>query len=278
METSGKWLPTADDVRFFEERGYWIGPKLFDDEDLNRFREHMDRVYAGEFETGRPPWRGYWRPDDGAVLRKTDNSHWADRTLRDLATDQRIGEIAARLMGQDVVRLWHDQLLYKPGSGPGVTRVNVGWHQDYQYWQCAETPTLLTAWVAFDDVDLDNGCMQFMAGSHRWGLEREGNFFEQDTQEQLRRLEAEHPIETVPVVMRAGQVSFHHCLTFHGSGPNRTRNPRRSLAIHLMAGETRYRPETASDSHMNVELARPRSGEPFSGQWFPVLFEGTAQL
>lgn len=273
METTRQWLPAADDVRFFQAQGYWIGPKLFDEEQLSTFRAHMDRVYAGDFETGKAPWRGYWRPEHGPVLRKTDNSHWADHTLRALATDRRIGEIASRLMGQGIVRLWHDQLLYKPGDGPDVSRTKVGWHQDYQYWQCAEAPTLLTAWVAFDDVDLENGCMQFMAGSHRWGLEQEGNFFEQDTAEQMRRLSAAHPIETVPAVMKAGQVSFHHCLTFHGSGPNRTRAPRRSLAIHLMAGDVRYRPGTPSDSHMNVELARPSPGQPFSGPWFPVLFE-----
>ena len=41
--------------------------------------------------------------------------------------------------------------------------------------------------------------------------------------------------------MRRGQVSFHHCRTVHGSGPNHATQPRRSLAIHLRPGDDRWR-------------------------------------
>lgn len=266
-------LPTLKDVEFFESEGYWIAPVLIAGEQLEALRAHMDLVFQGEFETGRPPWQGYWRPDQGNVLRKTDNAHWADQTLRQLALDVRIGAIAATLMRTATIRLWHDQLLYKPGEDGSARQTKVGWHQDYQYWQCAETPSLLTAWVAFDDVTLDNGCMQFVPKSHRWGLSPTGDFFDQATDDQMQAIHQAHPEATsVPVVLRAGQVSFHHCLTFHGSGPNTTKSPRRSLAIHLMTGETRYQPGTASDGHMNVQLAHPAPGERFEGTAFPVLF------
>jgi ectoine hydroxylase-related dioxygenase (phytanoyl-CoA dioxygenase family) len=46
--------------------------------------------------------------------------------------------------------------------------------------------------------------------------------------------------EPVPLRMKAGQISFHHPLTLHGSGPNQTAKPRRSIAIHMMSGKTRY--------------------------------------
>ena len=34
----------------------------------------------------------------------------------------------------------------------------------------------------------------------------------------------------VPAVLRRGQVSFHHNRAIHGSGPNRSARPRRSMA------------------------------------------------
>ena len=278
MLTMKNVLPTEADTVFFEENGYWIAPKLISDTRLETLKQHMELIHQQQFETGHAPWEGYWKPDSGERLRKTDNSHWADLTLRSLATDPLIGEIAARLMRTNTIGLWHDQLLYKPGRMPQeeeLQTANVGWHQDYWYWQCAARPSLLTAWVAFDDVNVANGCMQIVRGSNHWGLLDTNNFFEQDIQRQeaSMQLPAEARFETVPLVMQAGQVSFHHCMTLHGSGPNNTPNPRRSLAVHLMTGNTRYRAGTPGDTHMNTQLLKPADGDLFVGEGFPTLYQ-----
>ncbi|GGD73610.1 phytanoyl-CoA dioxygenase family protein [Paenibacillus nasutitermitis] len=269
-------LPQAADQDFFEENGYWISPKIIDDSRLQQLREHMEQVHSGIFESGHPPFAGYWKPEDGNGLRKTDNSHWADPVLRGLATDPLIGQIAALLMKADSIRLWHDQLLYKPGR-PRVGQrnsANVGWHQDYSYWRAAAEPSLITAWVAFDDVDLSNGCMQVVPRSSKWGLVNVNDFFEQDLtkQEKQIHLPEGEKFRTVPLIMKAGQVSFHHALTIHGSGPNTTDMPRRSLAVHLMTGETRYKAGTKGDNHMNVAILGGKDGDLFAGAPFPVLY------
>lgn len=267
-------LPTERDVSFFHENGYWIAPKIVSDERLERLREHMDLVYDGKFETGREPVM-YWKKEDGDVLRKFDNAHWSDHVFRSMVTDETIGKIAARLMNADIIRLWQDQLLYKPGNGDKT--VNVGWHQDYNYWQCAAEPTLLTAWVAFDDVDILNGCMQVIPHSNTWGLMDKSDFFQQDikSQEKNMRIPEGEIFKKVPLVMKAGQVSFHHALTLHGSGPNTTNHPRRSIAIHLMTGDTRYRAGTSSDVHINVSILHGKDGDLFQGEGFPVVYDNS---
>lgn len=35
-------------------------------------------------------------------------------------------------------------------------------------------------------------------------------------------------------------MSFHHCKTIHGSGPNTAGEPRRAITIHLQPGDNRY--------------------------------------
>lgn len=267
-------LPGAADVAFYEENGYWVAPQVIDDARLEQIRERMAKVYAGEYETGREPWQGYWKPEHGDSLRKTDNSHWSDNVLRELATDETIGAIAAELMQASGIRLWHDQLLYKPGNPNRRSGGNVGWHQDYSYWQCAAEPTLITAWVAFDDVNLDNGCMQVVPRSHRWGLLNVNDFFEQDMNKQQEGMEIpeNERFEKVPLILKAGQVSFHHAYTIHGSGPNTTHNPRRSMAVHLMADGTRYKAGTRGDNHMNVHLLGGKDGDVFQGEHFPLLY------
>jgi hypothetical protein len=123
-------LPDGEDLTFFKENGYWIAPKIIDDQRIQQLRERMDWVYSEKFEPGIKPFHGYWKPGDSPGLRKTDNSHWSDSILRGLATDPVIGPTAARLMQAGSIRLWHDQLLYKPGQLGREMSANVGWHQD----------------------------------------------------------------------------------------------------------------------------------------------------
>jgi hypothetical protein len=47
--------------------------------------------------------------------------------------------------------------------------------------------------------------------------------------------------------MKAGHLSFHHCLTFHGSAPNTAPHPRVSLTVHLQDGANRWRPAVNQD-------------------------------
>jgi ectoine hydroxylase-related dioxygenase (phytanoyl-CoA dioxygenase family) len=72
--------------------------------------------------------------------------------------------------------------------------------------------------------------------------------------------------------MKAGQVSFHHSLTFHGSGPNLTDQPRLSVVAHMMPGDTVYR--AGRQHHPNVVLLGPNAqdGAPFEGDYWPVLW------
>ncbi len=271
-------LPTDKDIEFWNENGYWISKKLLSDEFLEQLRNAMYRVWAAEFETGKEPWGGAWKLGENPdAIRKMDQSHWSNNTLRKLATSGVVGEVAAKLTGSPEVKLWHDQLLYKPGSGEKAAKAggNVGWHQDHYYWTCT-TQDLFTAWVAFDDVSLDNGVMQVVPGSHKWGL-LDGNFFEQDMDKLKSDIEKKtgKEFKTVPLEMKAGQVSFHHCLTIHGSGPNFTNKPRRSLVMHLMPGSATYVSGTWCDAHMNAILLTKgggKEGDRFVGDLWPVLY------
>jgi ectoine hydroxylase-related dioxygenase (phytanoyl-CoA dioxygenase family) len=190
--------------------------------------------------------------------------------------------MAARLMQTPIVRLWHDQLLYKPGQGASGAAAtgNVGWHQDHGYWRCT-VPDLITAWVAFDDVTLEKGCMQVVPGSHKWGLLSQSDFFATDLETTKQRIQdlTGRPFRTAPCALKAGAVSFHHCLTVHGSGQNITDQPRRSLVMHVMPSHARYIANTPDDNHMNAILMKEQGGEDgdlFTGEFWPQLYPPTS--
>src|SRR5690606_33336695 len=64
------------------------------------------------------------------------------------------------------VRFWHDQLFCKPARHGGV----VAWHQDYSYWTRTIPMAHLTCWIPLDDVDEENGAIEYVPGSHHWPL------------------------------------------------------------------------------------------------------------
>jgi Phytanoyl-CoA dioxygenase (PhyH) len=196
----------------------------------------MDAVRGGAYETGVPPQPSFWNPgDDPGKLCKIEMPQVANRAIMELVSHPALGKLAAELTGAEWVQLWWVQLLYKPPAAPGGGSANVGWHQDRHYWQIWEEGSeLFTAWVALSDVTAEAGPMRFLRGSHRWGLQA-SDFYGQDheAQRQAIRVPEGKRWDEVPALLPPGGVSFHHNLTYHGSGPNRTREPRRSFAIHL---------------------------------------------
>ena len=258
-------LPGPQDITFYSEHGYWISPILLPGELLDAAEHGMRRFYAGDHDSALPdvPGTRGWLPEHGEVLRKNDYTSLRVRELAQLVRHPLIGAAAALLAGVPGIRLWHDQLLYKPvDTGSAPTRV--GWHTDRQYWRSCSSDRMLTAWVGFHDVDEVNGAVSFLPGSHRWdiaGLD----FFSQDKAALEAAIAAQgFAVRPVTPSLRRGQVSFHHSRMVHGSGPNRGTAARRSLAIHLQTDDNRYRrhPDGRPARHPNDDLVRTAGGVP----------------
>ena len=206
--------------------------------------EGMDAVRRGEYETGIPPRSSAWNPgDDPTHLCKIEKPQLANRAIMELIKDPALAALAAQVTGAQWIQVWWVQLLYKPSIGMGAASgVNVGWHQDRNYWGAWEEGSeLFTAWVALSEVGEEAGPMKFVPGSHRWGLLQGSDFFGQDLDglKQNMAVPAGAEWREVAATMPKGGVSFHDCLALHGSGANAAIGPRRSFAIHMRTGHSR---------------------------------------
>ena len=251
-EDQSALLPTAQDVEFYAEHGWWLSPRIFSEEEIAEALRGVERQYAGERDWDPPgTLASYldWSPekaDDG--LRMNNYIALQQRGIRALALSPLLGATAARLAQTPEVRLFNSTLVYKPPRIDG-DQVKVGWHIDRAYWQTSTSQNMLTAWIALHDCDEEMGTITMLDGSHRWPSDplvdelRAGRTFVcKDVEALERRLDALGlPIRRVPVEVRKGQVSFHHCMTFHGSGVNRSDRPRISLTVHLQDQQNRYR-------------------------------------
>lgn len=153
-----------------------------------------------------------------------------DRLLR----DERLTDRVASILGGDLLALSAD-VFVKPGRS---TR-RITWHQDVNYWQL-EPFDMLTAWIALTPATPDNGCMSYARGGHRGRIE---HVERPDADNILSRGQelavAVREEDVTDVVLRPGEVSFHHALTPHASGPNVTDAPRVGLAIRYAAAAVR---------------------------------------
>ena len=257
---------TEEQTAEFHARGFLNGGKILTDEEVEVLRQELTRVIEERDRPDRPqPVRiTNLSQDENAPVWQIVNIWMASEPYRQLMMRPDITTGVAQLTGARELRIWHDQIQYKP---PEIGGVNM-WHQDAPLWPIIAPMTEVTAWIALDDADETNGCMSMVPGSHLWG-----NHI--DFLRTLRSYEdmpatfQGHRIEVVRCPVRAGEVHFHHALTWHGSHANTSGRPRRAIALHYMTEETRY---VASGNHIMKPYVQVADGELLCGDAFPLVY------
>ena len=252
-------LPTADDVAFYREHGYFISKKILPQELIDEAVRGSERHFAGERDAPLPITGGFsnWKPGDDDGMRNCEYVALQNREIRRLIEYPLLGAIAAKLASSPAIRLFDDQLILKP---PTVNVASVvGWHTDRAYWMTCTSEEMLTAWIPFHDCPRAMGPLLVIDGSHKWKLTSSTRTFKnQDLAELEERLSAAYgPIKKVPMVLEKGQVSFHNCLSIHASDVNVSQSPRLSLALHMQDDSNRYR-EYLNENGVPWELVNDR--------------------
>ena len=259
-----------EQIDFFRKNGFLSGIKMLDEKQV--------RVINGELaEIADPKYPGHElfyefhsneSTDPSTILFHALGAWRITPGLHDVLWNPRFLVAASQLLGNIPVRFWHDQIFWKPPKLGGV----VAWHQDYSYWTRTIPVAHLTCWCGLDDSTKENGCLQYIAGSHEWGLlpkpviagELQGikDFL---NEEQKKQFEDPRFAE-----VKAGEAIFHHPLTLHGSGSNTSSKPRRAFVINVVADGV------ISDSNEPLLDGVPvvPKGEKLQGQFFPLLYNG----
>lgn len=265
-----------EQVRFYHDNGYLAGVKVLDDRQLQALRDAVEAIRAGKNPRLNELYEideAYRRAPDQAVFHFLGG--WMiDEALHDILWHPAITVKVSQLLGSARVRLWHDQVFYKPPRHPGV----VTWHQDYSYWTRAYPPRHITVHIALDDATPENGCMYYVPRSHRWGLLPKVNLLSASDMESIKgALTPEQLAEfkPVPVTLKAGECSFHHSHLLHGSYGNPSDRPRRSVVLNYMHPETRSGDgeQPLMFFHGGGGVPLIPKGEIIQGDHFPIVLE-----
>jgi ectoine hydroxylase-related dioxygenase (phytanoyl-CoA dioxygenase family) len=239
-------LPTEKDVLFYEEHGWYISQPVIPESIIDLAIAGSQAFYRGERDATLKVDTGYsnWQPEDGDIVRNNEFVSLQKKELRQLALQPIIGAIAAKLARTDEIRLLDDQLVYKPAFKPN-NKINttVGWHSDRAYWGTCSSDKLLTAWIPFHDCDEKRGPLVVLDKSHKWsGLQDMRHFNNPNLTNLAEQFQTEgKKVVKIPMTLKKGQVSFHHCWTIHGSYPNLSQQHRQALAVHLQDQDNHYR-------------------------------------
>jgi len=190
---------------------------------------------------------------------------WEDYIdIRKLTFDQRICKIASELLDVDAIRLWHDQALVKESGGRETDP-----HHDQPYWPIKEAKTI-TAWIPLCDVDETNGQLGFYPGSHKLSDKKFIDIFSGKVSEkeflETSNLKSD---EISYQELKAGDVSFHHGLTFHRAKPNLSNKDRIvHTAIFFADGSTR-----GDDKfHFSVDRPEIKVGQKIESDVTPLAY------
>ena len=257
-------LPSDEDVAFFAEHGWYLSKKLFTDNEVDDLLSATDRYYTGERDRRlpvRPPRLAYWEPSSGNIQRHNDYVHYESDGIAKALLKPLIGAVAARLAGTAEIRVFQSTLIYKPPIAGEPSNI-VPWHFDKHYWASSTSEKMLTAFIPFHDCDEELGTITMVDGSNNWaevGFEDSTNqHFAQRDRNQLEDMLAANAahnnaeIKKIPMIIPKGHMSFHHCLTYHGSGPNVSDRPRRAISLHLQDEDNAYREFPLSDGSLAI--------------------------
>jgi hypothetical protein len=238
-------LPTDEDVARYQERGWYISPKILSDDVVDEAVRGAKQHWEGHRDWQLPITEGFtdWRPGDPETVRIGEIIALQNHAIRTLAQQPIISAVAARLAGTSGIRLWESELIQKPPQTI-VADAAIGWHTDRAYWMTCTSERMLTAWIPFHDCPIEMGPLMVVEGSHRWALDHDAlrTFKDVDLATMEQQLtDGRADARKVSMVLEKGQVSFHNSLLLHGSDVNRSDQPRLCLALHLQDEENRYR-------------------------------------
>ncbi|MDA0659572.1 MAG: phytanoyl-CoA dioxygenase family protein [Planctomycetota bacterium] len=257
---------TAEQIKKYREEGFLSGIDVLSPSQCDQLCAELADITLPD-HAGREYWYEYHVNESQTPETVLFHALGAWRVrpgLHDILWHPRFNIPASQLLEGDV-RFWHDQLFCKPANHGGV----VAWHQDYSYWTRTQPMSHLTCWIALDDATCDNGCVQYIPGSHQWdllpvtGLAGDMNAIREVlSDDQWRRFQ-----EPVPAVLARGQAVFHHPLMIHGSNANRTAGPRRAVVLNVIRDGVK----SASDQPLLAGVPVVAPGDQLNGQFFPLL-------
>ena len=236
MTEAATGILAPEQVEAWSHDGFLVLDSFVDDDTLAALRTAYDEIIAKDVEASGDRMLG-------GITRQVMLPSAAHPAFDANPVVRKGISIGRRLFGTDDVVRTFDMLIYKPPNHPHDTP----WHRDMAYTgrPLAEKGTAIVLqsiqfWVPLDDVDAENGCMQFVSGYHTRPL-LEHYVASGDPDDEGRLLALVDPVSQIDLSnvvvaeISAGAATMHSYGTPHYTGPNRSPDRHRRAYIFNVA-------------------------------------------
>lgn len=227
------------DLAQYRADGYLMVRGVANPEQVQALRAELDRwieesrAHAGSYgETPNGKTRFDIEAGHSAAaprLRRIANPVDISDVYKDFVWNGPVPDLVVQLVGPHV-KFHHCKLNIKM---PGMAAY-VGYHQDHAFTPHTNDD-MVTTLLLLDDMNLENGCLMLVPGSHR----RQLTHYQDDVFRGV--VAAEHRVEVernaVPMIGKAGDLCLMHSWCVHGSGGNGSTRPRRMFIADYTAAD-----------------------------------------
>jgi ectoine hydroxylase-related dioxygenase (phytanoyl-CoA dioxygenase family) len=228
-EPNPDFLLTDEQVAAFHRDGFLAIPAITGQEEVARLRAIYDRLFerrAGRDEGNQFDLAGTDEEGKEAALPQILGPVKYAPELADFQLRANALAIARQLLGTGADYAGEHAIL-KPAHHGAPTP----WHQDEAYWNPALEYRSLSVWVPLQEATLENGCMQFVPGSHKMDVAPHRSI---GNDPRVHGLEIAADVDVSGAVacpLPPGGATFHLSGTLHYTGPNHTDQPRRAYIL-----------------------------------------------
>jgi len=232
------YIVTAEDRDAFRRDGYVHLRGVLSPHEVDEIEAVYDRFLRGEIEVIGKDFNDMTTGEHGTdpatyaivnvMLPRRYHPAWKGNVF-----ERRARSIAEQLCGEGM-EIDFDQLLAKhPARDDAV----FGWHQDQAYWIDTDDRRTATCWLAVDDSTIENGCMQFLPGSHREPVRPHRPLHGERSASHTLVTDLRPGDSMLAVPIARGDITVHNEGVLHGSGGNTTTDSwRRAYIVALRSG------------------------------------------
>ncbi len=252
-----------EQIAFFRREGFLAIPAITTQEEVAFLRGVYDRLFASnagreegnQFDLGGTDEEGK-RPALPQILNPVKYAP----ELQDTLFRANAAAISLQLLGPGCEGRGEHAILKPARYG-----CETPWHQDEAYWSPDYEYCSLSVWMPLQPATPENGCMQFVPGSHTWQVYPHHCI---NNDPRIHGLELDQPGQFVKTAVScplpAGGATFHYNRTMHYAGANRSDIPRRAYILGY--GMPNKRREKPLDFYWNRMKQTPREARAKAAQ------------
>jgi phytanoyl-CoA hydroxylase len=228
---------SQNNVDFYREKGYLVAPDLLTTDQIATLRRETAYIFRG----GRGQVEGLLAPQpedsDAEVLKKYIAIHFPHKLspiILESLSHPGIVEVLKCIVSPNLKCIQSMLFVKAPG------KAGQSWHQD-EFYIPTRDRSLVGAWIAIDDANINNGCLWIIPGSQQEGyiMERLPNHSAEYADVDTIDVSGYKKEELMPMEVKSGSAVFFNGYTLHSSTRNKTTDCfRMAMVNHYMSAES----------------------------------------